>query len=283
MIPDYLKNPSLQSRLGAFSGRTVFFFPTPGNAGDALIQAATYNLFNRLDIRFNIMGSDLDVSGQSVIIGGGGNFVPTYNAVKRVIQRVHRQAAELILLPHTIRGNEDLIQELGPNVELYCRDVETYSHVLRHRSRARAELAHDMSFMVDVPALASMAEERAAALIAERIKSTTLENLLAETGVRFFFATNDAKQALRLTPRSNTDPALILKTSVLPGEAEVGALALIRYIERAVEVHTNRTQVGIAAASIGKRVYLYNNAYDQVEGIYRHSLHADFPNSQFIP
>jgi exopolysaccharide biosynthesis predicted pyruvyltransferase EpsI len=283
MIPLHLQNPGLKERLGAFSGKRVFFFPTPGNAGDSLVQAVTYGLFEELGIKFEIMTPDIDVSGQPLIVGGGGNLVPAYGAVRKIMQNAHYKASELILLPHTIRGNEDLIREFGGNVEIYCRDVVSYEQVLRHRSSARAALAHDMSFGVNVAALERVAGERAEALLNARLDTAPIEKLAAESGVRFFFFLGDAKQTLRLTPKSNSDPALTLKTGVLPGDAEVGALALIRYLAKAREIHTNRVQVALAATILGKRVYLYDNALGQSEGVYRHSIHADFRKAQFIP
>jgi exopolysaccharide biosynthesis predicted pyruvyltransferase EpsI len=79
------------------------------------------------------------------------------------------------------------------------------------------------------------------------------------------------------------DLSSLFKTGTTPGRAEVGALAFVNYIDRAHEIHTDRLHVGITGALLQKRVYLYDNSYGKVKGVYQHSLHANFPLVQFIP
>lgn len=57
----------------------VLYIPNPGNAGDALIAAATYQVLDDLGINYLIKrhkdDMESDVSGRVVIYGGGGNLI----------------------------------------------------------------------------------------------------------------------------------------------------------------------------------------------------------------
>lgn len=279
-MPRHLRSPELVDRLRELSGRRVLFHPLPGGAGDSLRQAATYQLFADLDIRFDILSDTDSAAGETLIIGGGGNFIPAFSSVRKTLLRTSG-AREVIVLPQTVRGNEELIEQLGPSVEIFCRDAESYLHVLAHRSRAKARLAHDISFLVDPERLRAVAGPAAEALLAKRAPSRPIERLMSEAGHRFFFrkARNRTK---RICPKSSVDVSLQFKTGTKPGEAEVGALALLTYLEGVHELHTERLHVAIVGALLGKRVYLYDDPLRIAGSAYRHSLHADFPKVQLI-
>ena len=90
-----------------------------------------------------------------VIFAGGGNFVPLYDYIRKGILKHNQTAEELIVLPHTIRGNEDLLWGLDKKVTLFCREVASYEHCLRHAKQANVVLAHDMAFHANVMELLS--------------------------------------------------------------------------------------------------------------------------------
>lgn len=280
-VPAHLESPELIERLRAFSGRRVLFHPLPGSAGDSLRQAATYQLFADLGIEFSVLSDADDVAGETLIIGGGGNLVPAFSSVRKTLLRAADAAREVIVLPQTVRGNEDLIERLGPTVEIFCRDAESYLHVLEHRSRAHARLAHDMAFLIDVERLRADAGPAADALVAQHAPARPFDRLMADAGHRFFFHKTRGRKK-RIRPKSSIDISLAFKTGTKPGEAEVGALALLTYLQGVQEIHTERLHVAIAGAMLGKRVYLYDDPLRIAGSAYRHSLHADYPKVQLI-
>lgn len=279
--PPHLRSPELVRRLREFSGRRVLFHPLPGSAGDSLRQAATYQLFADLGIEFSVLSESEDAAGETLIIGGGGNFVPAFSSVRKTLLRTLGRAREVIVLPQTVRGNEELIERLGPSAEIFCRDPESYLHVLAHRSRARAYLAHDISFLIDIERLRAVAGDAARTLLTKKTPSRPLEKLMTDAGHRFFFHRR-RDRAKRICPKSSVDISLRLKTGTTPGEAEVGALALLTYLQDVHELHTERLHVAIVGAMLGKRVYLYDDRMGVAASTYRHSLHADFPKVQLI-
>jgi hypothetical protein len=105
--------------------------------------------FRRNGITFEEMKSDSPVDGEVVFLGGGGNFIPLYTGMRWAMGHVHQRAKEVILLPHTVRGNQDILRKLGSNVTIICREIESYRHVVQNTARCNVALGHDMAFHLD--------------------------------------------------------------------------------------------------------------------------------------
>lgn len=264
-------------------GQTVYY-PNPGNAGDSLIAAATYQTFRNAGLKYQLCRKADSVEGKFILLGGGGNFVPQYNSIRYMLERAHNVAAKVIVLPHTIRGNEDLIEKCDERVEFFCRDVVSYQHVIQHVSKAKAYLAHDMAFGLDVEQFFANKKVVAEAdtLIVEKVKDTALERIFSRADSRCFFR-KDKEATARLVPKSSIDLSSLFKQGVWPTKANVSAAAILRFVERYKEVHSDRLHVGIAGSLLGKNVYLYDNSYGKNRVIYEHSIHQSYPKTTFIP
>ena len=132
--------------------QALLFIPNSGNAGDALIGHATFQIFDRLGLDYQCLidYEDFDPSGRVVICAGGGNLVPLYHGTERVLRWAAGRARRVIVLPHTIRENDELIAKLGPEVHLICREAVSYRHVSKTVHAAHCHLADDMAFSLDV-------------------------------------------------------------------------------------------------------------------------------------
>ena len=135
--------------LSAYAGMEIIFVPNPGNCGDALIATGTVQAFRRAGVRYRPIGSDEDLSGKHVFLGGGGNLVPQYRDMRDLLEKVWK-AERVILLPHTIRENIDLIAKLDSRFALFCRDLPSFNHVRHVNPTVSCILAHDMAFHLDV-------------------------------------------------------------------------------------------------------------------------------------
>jgi hypothetical protein len=91
------------------------YYPNPGNGGDSLLAAATLHAFARCSFKYRTIELDATVNGKIVFLGGGGNLVPLYDHIKSAYENFLGRAQKIVLLPHTIRGNEELLGGLtGP-------------------------------------------------------------------------------------------------------------------------------------------------------------------------
>ncbi len=67
---------------------TIYYRPNPGNAGDALIAAGAFILFDQAGLNVEIIDSnDFDSEGKIVIYAGGGNLVGIYSAARDFIRK----------------------------------------------------------------------------------------------------------------------------------------------------------------------------------------------------
>ncbi|WP_445011799.1 polysaccharide pyruvyl transferase family protein [Vreelandella stevensii] len=279
---DMLKHILDTAKYYSDEGQTAYY-PNPGNAGDSLIAAATYQVFKNAGLNYQLCKKNDPLTGKFLILGGGGNLVPQYNSIRYMLERAHNVAARVVVLPHTIRGNEDLIAKCDERVEFFCRDVVSYEHVIQHVSKAKAYLAHDMAFGLDVEQFFANQKIISAAdkLIDEKVKDTPLERLFSRADSRCFFR-RDKEGTSRLIPKSSIDLSALFKQGVWPGKANVSAAAILRFVDRYKEIHSDRLHVGIAASLLSKNVYLYNNSYSKNKVIYEHSLHQNFPKTSYV-
>ena len=129
----------------------LYFFANPGNAGDALIALATYRLFRELGIDYRSVNvsQPFDPSGKIMLYGGGGNLVEHYHTARNVIGKYYPYLRKLVILPHTIDANEDLLAEFRANADIICREPISYAHVRRCAPRANVLLMDDMAFNLD--------------------------------------------------------------------------------------------------------------------------------------
>lgn len=262
--------------------RSVLFMPNSGNAGDSLINVASTHCLDRMSIRFRTVGAGAKVDGETVLLGGGGNFIPAYGTIRKAFESFLDTAREIILLPHTIRGNEDLLQRMGSNVTLIARDVESYRHATEVATKARVLLGHDMAFHTDVERLLQSSD--AAVLYQpafEEALATRKVNLAAlQAKEKVFFARHDVERAGSIGG-SDADISAIFALGTWPGKAELSAWCFLEMIRTAPPIISDRLHVGIGAALLGKACTLHDNSYGKNLGVWRHSLRHQFPSVSF--
>ena len=63
----------------------VYYIPNPGNAGDAAIATATVQFFHRINVPLVHIRAENIPSGAVVVIAGGGNLVPYYTDIRKIL------------------------------------------------------------------------------------------------------------------------------------------------------------------------------------------------------
>ena len=98
-VADYLK-----STIGA--DEHFYYRPNQGNAGDALMATATFDLFDHLGLAYTAIfqnRSNEDFSQRVLVLGGGGNFNESgYNRYAEIVSRWHQKVKRLVILPHPL-------------------------------------------------------------------------------------------------------------------------------------------------------------------------------------
>lgn len=299
----------LKAFLSELRGRRVYYCPNPGNGGDSLIALGAYRLFDELDIRYQTVEWDeeVDLADEVVIYAGGGNLVGIYPQARTFVQRHHRHAERLILLPCTVRKNEDLLGELGPNVDVICRERYSYDHVREAAPGAHVHVMDDVALSLnarrvleaDAPQLWSVLLKSAFAEVrgsqnADTVALRTLARCLKERvrsgtgwrppGGRVLHAfRTDREQTGVVLPDDNVDISRLFAFGThTEAVARYATHAFLAYIDRYEEVRTNRLHVCIGAALLGKEVRFYPNSYFKNEAVYEFSLRDRFPNVRWL-
>ncbi|MFE1600588.1 polysaccharide pyruvyl transferase family protein [Methylobacterium sp. ID0610] len=276
---------SVENLIRKFEGQRVAFFPNPGNAGDSLIAAATYEAFNRCNVSYDLIGSEADIAGRVVFLGGGGNFIPIYTSIADAIAKFHKVAATLVLLPHTIRGNEELLSNMGENCIIFCRDAASYEHVITHNTKSQVFLGHDMAFhldarqFIDDPDARSLYEDD---WKAEILRHPGLSHAISKSdGVCDFRRLDWESVSAEL--KSDADISEIFKYGVWPDNARKATWCFLKTISSCNEILTDRLHVGIGCFLLDIACVLRDNSYGKVGSVYRHSMRARSPHITYRP
>lgn len=270
---------SMEGFLAQFSGQEILYHPNPGNGGDSLIAAGTYQAFARANIDFKIIGLDADVEGRVVFLAGGGNFIPLYNDIASAYRAFFGRAARIIMLPHTIRAHDKLIASLDENCTIFCREAESYTHVTRVNTRSEVYLEHDMACHLDAgPFLNDPGNAQLyGKIVTDKLAAKQLD--LANTPLVNFFRVD--VESARQNKSSDMDVSAEYQFGVWPDNARKAAWCMLKTVSLATFVQTDRLHVSIACALIGTPCLLYDNSYGKNGGIYRHSLRNRTPFIKF--
>ncbi|CEJ10271.1 Polysaccharide pyruvyl transferase [bacterium YEK0313] len=259
--------------LREFRNTEVLYLPNSGNAGDSLISTATMQLFRRLNISYQPITLEANVDGKVVILGGGGNFIPLYATIRNALTRFAGRAKRIVLLPHTIRGNEDLIADLPASTLLICREIPSYDHVINVNPKCEVALAHDMAFHLDPEELLindpDAAEFQTVFLGKLAEAGATTADLSRRAEMRFFRLDGESTGK---HGGGDVDISSLFEFGVWPRNSEKSSWCFVEAIRIAQAVVTDRLHVSIASAILGKPCKLYDNSYGKNREVFRHSL-----------
>lgn len=283
----------MQSVIDYFASHEIddfVFVPNPGNAGDSLINAATFQVFDGEGLSYRVLGprylrkailaGNQAVLGQLkdkiVVLGGGGAFTSNYTHSSTLIKAIHGIAKRLILLPCTVEGHEQLLSSLGSNVTIFCRERVSLEHVQRHCRGPELLLHHDMAFLLNAPRLLAQPisgiglRKRIRLYLNQRAMDTLRRRCPSDTLNAFRLDVEACGMAI---PANNQDLSLMFSLgSQTKAENISSAKALLTQVSKFGHINTNRLHVGVAAFLMGKRLDFYANSYFKNRAVYELSM-----------
>lgn len=289
--------------LRGFSGQRVHYLPNPGNAGDSVIAAATYQCFRRHAIRMTIPHTKrFESAGKTLFYGGGGNLIGIGTYAHAQVSRFHKNAKRLVILPQTVKEVDDLIRSFGDNVTVICRERVSYDYVRSFGGPHQTLLAHDMAFSLDpspllksVNRMAAFASGIRAMLKGEgRTRPANLVRILfgyprgavpdrAALGPTLSCFRLDGERTDIALPPGNIDLSAVFALGAGPeAVANYAAARLLSILNQFDEIRTNRLHIAISSAILGKTVKFYPNNYYKCRAVYEYSIQGRFPNVQWM-
>jgi|UPI000382573A exopolysaccharide biosynthesis predicted pyruvyltransferase EpsI len=301
--------------LNSLGQETVYYFPNPGNGGDSLIAHATYQIFKKCHLNYQILNWQQILNLQEkfypvnkiLIYAGGGNLVNNNGSYcRRFLQSFHEHAKKLIILPHTINTNEDLLAKLGSNVEIICREEVSYNHVKKYAPKVNLMLMDDLAFSLDVTstllgkpthfgkdllwkAFYKLKNDERMNTIPSLQKRISNNILTFQTSIKKILSADqntvlncfriDSEKTDISIPADNIDLSKVFQYGTASETvAFYASYRLLNFINRYKEVRTNRLHLAIAGALLGKSVKFYANNYYKCEAVYQYSMKNRFPN-----
>ena len=283
--------------------RTIDWVLNPGNAGDSLISAGTVQLLTDRNIPFRSINDydHYDSTGRILCYSGGGCFVPYYSFGRDFLSKHLERADRIILLPHTIDGNEDFLASLRSNVTLICRESASYMHC-RRVTKVDVYAADDLAFSLDarkflarrarwLARLMEMFGAQSADSLSHRDPRISVKmqeryrNFLTNAKVTKTLAVwrEDVERNEQRPVNAENDIANIFGI-----ESSYGLPAMLtsaEYFLRAVDlfeaIRTDRLHVAVAGAILGKDVEIFPNSYFKNRAMYEFSLRR-YPNVRFV-
>lgn len=285
----------------------IYYRANPGNAGDSLIASGTFKLFREVGLNVKILEnlSDFDATDKIVIYGGGGSFVSIYPVTRDFFLRHHKLAKQIILLPHTITENEDILKEFGSNVTLFARERVSYEHIKAHALNANLFLDHDLALQLNSDDVLKSSEINLPGALCLKViyklcKNNKVshvpsikkmfDNSLFEIKSYIFkdkksanFFREDLESLSGKVPEDNADLSKIYEYGTQNEYlTQYATKKLMKYINQFSEIRTDRLHVCVAAALLNKQVKFYPNSYFKCHAVYEFSLKERFKNIEFV-
>ncbi len=250
------------------------YIPNSGNLGDMLIAKATLDFFDINGLRYKTYNG---TTGQTIVYGGGGQWTADYKQHWLKWLDVFKSAKRIIILPSSFNQCPELINTFDERFVVFCREVKSYKYLKSAKTRAKIILDHDMALRMTDRVLSG------------KIKISNHDDRAAVNAVQN--AIQFPRSVIKLNrtdceSAGNWDTDLDL-SAVRYGGAKSSrahidfcAKLMLMSVCSADAVITDRLHVGIASALMGRDVYLLDNTYGKLSGVYLHSL-KDCPRIHF--
>lgn len=220
-----------------------------GNLGDELSWAGARELLSGLDYREIGVEELPEARGQTALICGSGGFCRSYHGLMPHVLAVAEMRFErVVLLPSSFDTSADAVRDAleGTRAVIFARERESYSQI---QSLCDARLAHGCAFFFDYTPY-------------------------RKTGSGVLLALRTDHESARERPMP-------------PESDDISATAgtLERWLQRIAGhelIRTDRAQVMIAAALLGKTVEFDASSYFKVPAIADYAL-RDFPVRRLPP
>jgi SAM-dependent methyltransferase len=275
----------VESFLSSFVGEPFEYYHNGGNAGDAIIALGALHCFERLGLSYRAIGPWSPTSTGTVVFAGGGNLIGLYTFIHDGLVKHLETASRIVVLPHTVRGNIELLRKLDSRTTIFCRDVVSYLHCKAHTSgAAHVFLGHDMAFHADLDQLMNDPgiEDLYRPLFEQKLAQFPryLMRIAKREVVHFLRA--DAERIDRGLKSDMDVSEVFMGETSNRKSAEQSAWCFLSAIGRCEGgVVTDRLHVAVAASLLGIPCKLLDNNYGKNFSVYQLSMAGRFPHVIF--
>jgi len=272
-------------RTASTTYRKLYYRPTTGNAGDALINVGFYSICDAIGISFEEVGNDFDYGSirenELLILSGGGYIVPYWDGGSELIHQVTQFDFPLLMLPQSIQGREDVLRRLRPQDTLFLREKYSFEYARSLGLECALGVDHDLAFAVDADAVL---KETPALPPNRRLRDCRKLGYCKYHEFRSTFISaldafrTDIESARPGKKSRINDASLVAKFGTATrAENFYSAKRLLSMLSRYRRVRTDRLHVMIGCVLVNTPVTVFDNAYHKIRGVHEYSI-APFPD-----
>lgn len=288
-----------------------YFVPNQGNLGDMVIAEAEYQVFNFSQIKYDVLdifNDEIPDSNFHLVYGGGGIFIKHYKDGYMKILEIFQSKSfnKCIILPSSFNECDDVIDTFDERFTVFCREQKSYDDCISKNKKAKFILSDDIALSLDF----DMLNDFDSKIVKDKVAKIHTKNLLTlntREWYRFKEAMQIAKESIELDTLINKNRVRIgylLRTDIeknndilYANTFDISLLAVGSCVDKGLVtpfvnmfksiidtfdvVITDRLHVGIMAALLNKEVYLIDNSYGKISGVFEKSL-KKFKNVKIV-
>jgi exopolysaccharide biosynthesis predicted pyruvyltransferase EpsI len=254
----------------------ITFLPNHGNMGDIVIAQAEYQFFDKHKLNYHIYNGILT---ENLVYGGGGLFVSNWKEDYQSILKVFKnpKIKNILLLPSSFFDCPDLLAVIDERFVIFCREKQSYEYLARSGVKATLLLENDMVFYLTQDFMKGKNKQRFSYKKIYHRVIPLVSNLVQKNGYKIaYFLRSDSESKTewqKLGIHQTLDLSLCICSDCRnTEECNFYSKLFFTGIDTADIVVTDRLHIGICAALLGKEVFLVDNSYRKVSGVYENSM-----------
>lgn len=281
-----------------------YFYPNVGNMGDGIIAEAEFQILNNCKYNYKIVDNYSNkvfapCEEYNLVYGGGGLFVKYWNYQKVLDIFKDKNLKKCVVLPSSFYECDDVLECFDERFTVFCREAYSYNYCISKNKRAKFIQADDMAFSLNL----DLQEKYDVSKIKDNMQKLSSKDFAVLTNViypKIRKLYQNVQAALKVNTIINSDKVRIgylLRTDAEKKSDKVdfpsvdlskfanspctdsGVVSLISrvFIETLNSfdvIITDRLHIGLVSSLLGKEVYLLDNSYKKVSGIYEYSMQS---------
>lgn len=281
------------------------FYSQNGNMGDLLIGEGTRQLFSRLGLQYWTHGEDRLPEKYTLVHSGGARFTSNWCKIDQAIHDLCNEHVEkCIILPHSFNNVDRLLEHFDERHIIFCRDKYSYAYCKSRCQKSQVYLSDDMAFylrLIDVrPVPVQNAEGYCLTQdevdtcrliqgglfehMAYRTRLATVSSeIKGENKKITFLLRTDSEKGVGLSCPLAYDIPIAWHTTGSNMMFNGNILRQFSHILKQTDVVvSDRLHVCIMAYHSGCEVYMLDNSYKKLSGVYEQSL-TEAENVHLLP
>ncbi|CDE89805.1 predicted glycosyltransferase [Clostridium sp. CAG:729] len=287
-----------------------YFYPNVGNMGDGIIAEAEFQILNNCKYNYKIVDNYSNkvcsLEEYNLVYGGGGLFVKYWNYQKVLDIFKDKNLKKCVVLPSSFYECDDVLECFDERFTVFCREAYSYNYCISKNKRAKFIQADDMAFSLNL----DLQEKYDVSKIKDNMQKLSSKDFAVLTNViypKIRKLYQNVQAALKVNTIINSDKVRIgylLRTDAEKKSDKVdfpsvdlskfanspctdsGVVGLISrvFIETLNSfdvIITDRLHIGLVSSLLGKEVYLLDNSYKKVSGIYEYSMQS-YKNTHIV-